>query len=78
MRIKGERSPGSWFFARNSGRNLSEIVPSGEWEMSSFRPERLEISETLLPEARAMRKAVLYERAVRESSLLDLKGLLFR
>ena len=63
----GEGSPGLWFFARNSGKNLREKEPSGSLPTSCGRPLRLLTSLDLLAEARAKRRAVLRERSFSEA-----------
>ena len=74
----GEGSPGLWFFARNSGKNLREKEPSGSLPTSCGRPLRLLTSLDLLAEARAKRKAVLRERSFREAFFKGSYGACLR
>ena len=69
MRMWGDMSSGFWFLARNSGRNLRQRAPLLVVEMSPLIPDRLVISEALLPEARAIRKTVLKVRCFKSSIL---------
>ena len=71
MMMWGEGSSGFWFLARNSGRNLREKAPFLDNEITTM-PERLEISEALLPEARATKKTVFKVRSLKSSRLLSL------
>ena len=63
--------------ARNSGRNLRERAPFLELEMSPFIPDKLEISNALLPDARATRKTVFKceELEVKELVVLHVRYL---
>ena len=65
-------SSGFWFLARNSGRNLRQRDPFLDVEISPFIPERLVISDALLPDARATRKTVLKVRCLRSRNLFTL------
>ena len=63
--MQGEGSEGSWFLAKNSGKNFRMKEPSCWVAMSLIRPLRLQTSLALLPEARAMRNTVLQVRDLR-------------
>ena len=63
--MMGEGSPGFWFFAKNSGKNLREKEPSGSLPISAANPLKLFTSLSLLPEAREMRNNVLKAKFLR-------------
>ena len=64
--MEGEGELGSWFLARNSGRNLRDNAWLGSRATSLGRPLREWTSLHLLPEAREVRKAVLGVKSWRD------------
>ena len=76
--MEGEGSPGTWFFARNSGRKRREKEPSGSLATSWERPLKAWTSLQRLPEARATRKAVFQVRCFNEQERRGSKGACLR
>lgn len=58
----------------NSSRNLRVTQPSASRAMSCFKPLSELISLPRLPDAREMRKTVLYVRCLSEMEAMGLKG----